>query len=181
MLQAPDRLTPSSNPTQGDLCFRNPINAIYSFFRRKTTTWSPTNSSNHRHLEPIPEEMPLGDFAAHGVIAYSSHTSGIGTRFYQYPILFIRYEKIWDNLEPLLDFAGVPQSETDQFPEKKGVEIKLEEIVEQTQADMRKIYGEFHDYLEGTGLLGSEEELGFPHGLCAEFCAQWPCGGWKSG
>ena len=167
-----DRPTPSPNPDfRAIYVFGNPLHAIYSLFRRKYHHMESYKLlQNHRHLEPIPEDMTVDAFAKEGVdrFLFEPHFRNWNDTFYQYPVMFIRYEKIWDNLEPLLDFAGVPQSEIPKFPEKKERKTNLDDIPDPTQADMRKIYGEFHDYLEAQpDCWVREEELGFQHRVYA--------------
>ncbi len=147
-----DRPTPSPNRDfKAIYVFGNPINAIYSLFRRKYHhEESYKLLQAHPSMEPIPLEMTLDEYAAAGVdrFQFESHFHNWNTKYYQYPVMFIRYEKIWENLEPLLDFVGIPFSEMDAFPEKKERKTQLDEIPEETKANMRKMYGKFHDYLE---------------------------------
>ena len=167
-----DRPTPAGNPDfKAIYVFGNPINAIYSLFRRDYHhEESYKLLQNHPNLTPIPKEMPLDDFAAEGKdrFLFESHFRNWNENYYQYPVMFIRYEKIWENLEPLLEFAGIPLSEIDKFPEQKERKTQLDQISEVTQSNMRKIYGDFHDYLEAQpDCWIREEELGFGHKVYA--------------
>ncbi len=167
-----DRPTPSPNPWfKAIYVFGNPVNAIYSLFRREYHhEESYKLLLNHRHLDPIPARMTLDEFAAEGVdrFLFERHFRNWHERFYQYPVMFIRYEKIWENLEPLLDFAGIPMSEIEKFPEQKERKTQLDQIPDWTKANMRKIYGEFHDYLEAQpDCWVREEEPSLGHRLYA--------------
>lgn len=176
-----DRPTPSKNPDfKAIYVFGNPINAIYSLFRRDYHhEESYKLLQNHPQLTPIPKEMSLDAFAAEGVdrFLFENHFRNWNEKFYQYPVMFIRYEKIWDHLEPLLEFAGIPLSEIDKFPELKERKTQLDQISDATKENMRKIYGDFHDYLEAQpDCWIREEEMNFGHKVYAwNFTAGMAC------
>ena len=65
--------------------------------------------------------MSLDTYATEGIdkFQFENHFLNWSERYSQYPVLFIRYEKIWDHLDELLEFAGIPIEEKRLFPERK--------------------------------------------------------------
>ncbi len=126
--------------------FGNPIDAVYSLFRRQFHhEQSYKLLEQYRDLKPVPLEMSLDTYAAEGIdkFQFENHFLNWSERYSQYPVLFIRYEKIWDHLDELLEFAGIPIEEKRLFPEKKERKSEAMTIAEPVQSSMREMYGNF--------------------------------------
>jgi hypothetical protein len=147
-----DKPPPTRNPDlKAIYIFGNPIDAIYSLFRRDFH-----NEQSYKLLEqysklaPVPMEMSLETYAKDGIdrFHFENHFLNWSQRHFQYPILFVRYEKIWDHLDTLLGFAGIHQNEKTSFPEKKERKTQAKEIPEEVHASMLRMYGSLQNQLE---------------------------------
>jgi len=130
--------------------FGNPIDAVYSLFRRQFHhEQSYKLLEQYRNLKPVPLEMSLDTYATEGIdkFQFENHFLNWSERYSQYPVLFIRYEKIWDHLDELLEFAGIPIEEKRLFPERKERKSEAMTIAEPVQTSMREMYGELQDRL----------------------------------
>jgi hypothetical protein len=68
-----------------------------------------------------------------------------GSKFY--PTLFLKYEKLWENLDTIYDFLDIPRSEIKAFPEKKERNSDFNSLSKDTQNSLKNIYGEFEQYI----------------------------------
>ncbi len=146
-----DKPPPTRNPDlRAIYVFGNPIDAVYSLFRRDFHhEQSYKLLEQYRDLDPVPLEMPLERYAAEGIdrFQFENHFLNWSERNCQYPVLFVRYEKIWDHVEELLEFAGIPAEAKAAFPEKKERKSQAMEIGEEVHAGMRRMYGALQDRL----------------------------------
>ena len=69
----------------------------------------------------IGKEVTLERYAAEGtdMFYFKEHFNSWLKLSKFYPTLFIRYEKIWDNLETIYGFLGIPEEEIGLFPERR--------------------------------------------------------------
>jgi hypothetical protein len=79
-------------------------------------------------------------FQAHFYNWYDKYLSTI-------PTLFIRYETLFDNVEVLLDFLGIPKTNIDSFPKKKKRSSSLSDIPIETRKKLDGMYGDFSSEL----------------------------------
>ena len=161
-----DRPPPSRNSKlKAIYIFGNPIDAVYSLFRRNFHhEQSYKLLERYRNLKPIPLGMSLETYAVEDTdrFQFENHFMNWSERQFQYPVLFVRYEKIWDHLDTLLEFAGVPAGEKESFPEKKERKTQPQEISEAVHASMRRIYGNLQDRLvNGPDSWIFERTMGF--------------------
>lgn len=61
--------------------------------------------------------------------------------------MFVRYETIFDNIAPLLDFMDMPKGSINRFPKKKTRASAIEEIPVETLKQLDHMYGNFSDEL----------------------------------
>ena len=61
--------------------------------------------------------------------------------------IFVRYARIWDNLESLADFLELPGSAIEEFPEKMERSSCVDEIPEETIRRLKHLYGPFSEEL----------------------------------
>jgi len=66
----------------------------------------------------------------------------------KHPTMFIRYENIFDNVESIINFLGLPAESINDFPENKGRNSSLDSIPKKTLVDLDSIYKEFSNELE---------------------------------
>ena len=59
------------------------------------------------------------------------------------PILFMRYETLWDNLEVLFDFLGLPPAVKNDFPKFSGRLTSVEDFPLGVQTQIDSIYEDF--------------------------------------
>jgi len=130
--------------------FGNPIDSVISLFAR---------NYHHNHsksllrfntsMKPIDENTTLEEYANEGIdrFHFSEQFNTWLTLSKFYPTLFLKYEKIWENLEILYDFLEIPKEELELFPEKKIRSSNISGLDRETQNGLKKIYGEFEQYL----------------------------------
>lgn len=131
--------------------FGNPVHATISLFRRKfhhlqsikVQEGSQTNS-------PIPKEMTLEEYASEGIdkFGFADHFHNWYQAECMNQILFVRYETLFENLSPILDFAQLPKSAIDVFPQKRKRESLEMNIPKQTYRQLQNMYGDFLNELE---------------------------------
>lgn len=132
--------------------FGSPIDSVISLFGRNFHFYHSAKIVSFKNtVKPIPEEKTLEEYASEGTdrFLFSEQFNNWLTHSKFYPTLFLRYEKIWDNLETLYEFLEIPQEEITSFPQKKERKSKLLDLDKKTQTGLKNIYGEFEQYLEG--------------------------------
>lgn len=133
--------------------YGDPIMAVVSLFRRNYQYVHSGKLQSYQKLvvSPIPKEMSLEQYALSGrdQFLFESHFDNWYRRYLLHPTVFIRYEKLWDNLEPLFDFLGIPASAISAFPEKKERESSLSGISPEALHGLQMMYGGFKKRLDG--------------------------------
>ena len=104
----------------------------------------------NKNIVPIPKTMTLKEYASLGVDRfnfkqnffnwYEKYLIGI-------PILFVRYENIFNNIEHILEFARVPIENRCKFPKKRKRLSTKESISKNTENNLNLMYGEFNNTL----------------------------------
>jgi len=130
--------------------YGNPIDSVISLFRRNIQDLhSKKFLSLNNKLKSINLSDNLDKYAADGVdrFIFSEQFNNwlTGSKFY--PTLFIKYEKLWENLEVLYDFLEIPREEIKSFPEKKKRNSEFLYLDKKTQIGLKKIYAEFEQYI----------------------------------
>ena len=57
------------------------------------------------------------------------------------PILLVKYEDIWDNLEEILEYFNIPSSHAVNFPSRKGRQFDWKNASSSQQDRLFKTYG----------------------------------------
>lgn len=132
--------------------YGNPQQSAISLFRRNFQYYQSIKLQRwgKKTISPIPQEMTLQEYASQGIDKFRFRN-----HFYNWydkylaacPTMFIQYETIFDNVEPLLDFLDLPNSCIDSFPKKKKRASTFEEIPVETLKQLDHIYGDFSDEL----------------------------------
>jgi hypothetical protein len=113
--------------------YGDPAHSIASFFRRAANEDPDDPHPGHRtflarhcrnlegDLEKLTDGYRLEDF-----LRSDQDPFGLADHFHSwmrtkvpYPILFVRYERLWNHLEEIFDFVGIPRAEVASFPERR--------------------------------------------------------------
>jgi Sulfotransferase domain len=111
----------------------DPAHSIASFFRRAANEDPDDPHPGHRNflarhcrnlegdLGQLTDGYSLEDF-----LRSDEDPFGLADHFHSwmgakvpYPILFVRYETLWDHVQEIFDFVGIPRAEAASFPEKR--------------------------------------------------------------
>lgn len=88
------------------------------------------------------EDYSLDDFLASDddPFALADHFhSWMGAKL-PYPILFVRYETLWDHVEEIFDFVGIPRAEAATFPEKRENYVERNRKYDEPLVQLRSKY-----------------------------------------
>src|SRR4051812_1073782 len=143
--------------------FGDPYNAVVSFFnRRKMRTrahgfdgrggggdpfWVVKHCRNiggkHAAMNPNWELM---DYLKNGVdlLEIEQHFDNWVQARTEYPILFLRYETMWDHLQDIYNFVGLPQSDIARFPAQQPRGSSWQEQPESLKLGLAKMCGALH-------------------------------------
>ncbi len=126
--------------------YGDPIDAVYSLFRREFfNLHSRKLLRSYPKLAPIAVGTTLPAYAEEGVdrLKFQQHFDNWYKRDQFFPVLFIKYERLWENLPILFEYLGIPTDQIDRFPKKRAREIKQLEVATITQNNLSDLYGEF--------------------------------------
>lgn len=113
--------------------YGDPAHSIGSFFRRAANEDPDDPHPRHanflaRHCRNIEGDLAkitvgysLEDFLRgdDDPFRLADHFHSWVTAKVPYPILFVRYESLWEHVEEIFDFVGIPRTEAATFPEKR--------------------------------------------------------------
>lgn len=97
----------------------------------------------------IAKEMTIEEYAANGVdlFYFREHFFNWYRADLQNPVLFLRYETLFDHLDFLFEFMDMPNFAQDYFPKKKKRESANLMLSEDIHRNLDKIYSPFADEL----------------------------------
>jgi hypothetical protein len=130
--------------------YGDPKLAVISLFRRgfhrkqaRKLQWGTS------FAQAVPQDMTLQEYADQGVDCFllKEHFWNWYDRFLTHETMFVRYERLFDNREALLNFLDIPASEIESFPKKKERASKESEIPPDVSRKLEDIYGDFRDDL----------------------------------
>ena len=130
--------------------FGDPVVAAASLFQRDMQHAQSVKLLQHRRdLSPIPDGMALEAYARAGAdrFHFRAHFKNWHERYCVHPTLFLRHETLWDNLDALSEFLGLPDEAIDAFPEKRERNTKLNDLPPETLAGLERMYGPLRDEL----------------------------------
>ena len=85
----------------------------------------------------------LSDFAARGKDVFRRHEQFENwLKGAPYPVLLVRYEALWDNLDSVLDFLQVPRAWRRDFPMQKPRVTDLRGLEAETLESLERLYGD---------------------------------------
>jgi len=130
--------------------FGNPIESVISLFSRNFQHWHSSKLLKFNNsVKSIGHNTTLEEYTRERTdrFLFSEHFNNWLTLSKFYPTLFLKYEKIWENLEILYDFLEIPLEEIKSFPEQKKRSSEFSSLDKETQNGLKKIYGEFEQYI----------------------------------
>ncbi|MCC5907269.1 MAG: sulfotransferase domain-containing protein [Balneolaceae bacterium] len=131
--------------------YGDPKLAVISLFRRnfqETHSHKLLNGLGKKQ-SPIAKELTIEEYAAKRVDLFNfrEHFFNWYRADLQNPVLFLRYETLFNHLDFLFEFMDMPNFAQDYFPQKKkreSVDLVLSEEIHQ---NLDKIYSPFADEL----------------------------------
>jgi len=129
----------------------NPVNAVISFYRRHTI--------NLKFIKEHTKNLNIDEFEANSLEDYvkqgkdlfqlEKHFEKYTSNELPYPILFIKYEKLWDNLDSIFEYLGLKKY-------IRGFPNKLDRKSNYKRIDSRLKYGLVEIY---SNLLSKIDEM----------------------
>lgn len=131
----------------------NPYNALISLFRRGYHYMAlerlEVDAKTRDRFYP---SWTLRDYLANGedLYAFTSHILNwtCPRPPLPYPVLCIKYEHLYQELDTLFDFLDVTPGQRKRFPPQKQRKSNFDELETADQKGIRRIYQPLHDYIE---------------------------------
>ena len=145
-------LTQNKN-VQAIYVFGDPVMATISLFRRQ---YHHTGSVAFQAFHPvdfiIPYEMTLAEYVAAQKegLYLERHFKNWQEMATPYPVLFVRYEAIHDQLEAIRDYLGLSQAFIDTFPPRRSRKSNSNEVDPATLAALKSSISRFQRTIEDT-------------------------------
>ncbi len=125
--------------------YGDPILAAISLFRRGFHHAQSVKLLRYArpHVDPIPAEQSLEEYAAAGVdrFLFHRHYHNWRSKYPILPTLFVRYDELWANIPALLKFLELSEELTAGFPPRRARESLIEDIDASTAKSLNKMYG----------------------------------------
>lgn len=125
--------------------FGDPVDAAVSLFRRDYQRWQSMKLQRfHPHPPgPIAPSVSLAEYASLGVdrFQFERHFDNWSARYLVRPTLFLRYEKMWEQLDQVAEFLALPPGAFDDFPPQRPRQASVQQIDETTRAQLNAMYG----------------------------------------
>lgn len=132
--------------------YGDPILATVSLFRRGYHHDQSKKLVGYLNtkVKAIPLKMTLDEYASQGIdrFFFKEHFYNYFESHLYYPTFFVKYEKIFDVPEQLLEFLELPKEALKDFPKFKKRSSTLSETSNKTLAGLKNLYGNFHTELE---------------------------------
>lgn len=144
--------------------FGDPYNAVVSFFKRRTKKtrshgfntregdgdvfWAVNHCRNiggeHEKMNP---QWDLAAYLDNGVELFriEEHFHNWVNAITTYPILFVRYETMWQHLGTIFEFVGLPGSAVSKFPPRESRGSRWEDEPEPIKLKLKEMYGRLGD------------------------------------
>ena len=132
--------------------YGDPVLAAFSIFRRNLHYYHSKKllTINRKRISPIPGSMTLDEYASNGIdkFYFKDHFKNWFCSEIQNPILFMKYESIFEHRDVIIDFFELPKEALSDFPlqkERKSSEAGLNKI---TLKNLNRMYGEFKEEID---------------------------------
>jgi hypothetical protein len=130
--------------------YSNPLNAIVYHFNQRiigTNFWHIRHCRNMgSDWQKMGMEWDLVDYLNNeeDIFQFENHFNAWSKKNnVDYPIMLVKYEKIWDNLEKIFKFLDIPISEIGKFPKKIKRGSDWRKLPKITKLNLIKMYGKF--------------------------------------
>jgi len=131
--------------------YGDPQLAAISLFRRDYQHYQSAKLQKFTNgkKDIIPLGTSLQEYAADGIdkFKFREHFYNWYDEHLVHPTFFVKYEKIFDVVEPLLEFLEIPKEYISDFPQKKKRNSSIESIPEETQKNISAMYDKFRNEL----------------------------------
>lgn len=147
--------------------YGNPMNCVISFFKRREVihdrhgyypkyragikNWAQSHCENvGGDWKSLDVNWGLKEYLENGADLFrlEEHFDLWHKSHRKYPILFLRYETMWDHVEEIINYAGGTNSCVDAFPKKILRSSNWTEENITTQKGLMNIYGSFNNKIE---------------------------------
>ena len=131
--------------------FGNPIDATISLFRRNfQSTQSIKLNKNYIFKNHIKAETKLSDYSKSQIdcFHFENHFNNYYEKFLVYDTLFLKYEKIHENIEEILDFCEIERKSIKKFPKRKKRFSDSTKIDITVLENLKKLYGKIENDFE---------------------------------
>lgn len=146
-LKHTDRVPVSRNPNLRIVyIYCDPVDAVYSLFRRGFfALHSRKLLRGHPEISRLSESSSLEAYAREQVdrFQFEAHFSRWRSAPQYFPVFFMRFERLWDNLPELFEFLGIPATEMGKFPQQRRRLVKTMNPGADVEAGIEKLYGGF--------------------------------------
>jgi hypothetical protein len=143
--------------------YGDPAHSIASFFRRAANEDPDDPHPRHanflarhcRNIEGDCDKITVGysleDFLRgdEDPFRLAEHFHSWMTAKVPYPILFVRYEALWEHVAEIFDFVGIPPAQAASFPEKRANYVERNRKYDEPLAQLRIKYAPFIAEIEG--------------------------------
>jgi hypothetical protein len=142
--------------------YGDPAHSIASFFRRAANEDPDDPHPRHanflvRHCRNLQGDLAriTADYSLEEFLRGDGDPFDLAEHFHSwfratvpYPILFVRYEALWEHVEEIFDFVGIPRAEAARFPEKRQNYVERNRKYDEPLARLRLKYAPFIAELE---------------------------------
>lgn len=139
--------------------FGNPLDSIVYHFnvreRNKEKSWGGAWVKKHcKNMQgewyEFSQEWDLDDYVGNGkdLFKMKEHFDNWEQAKVNYPIMFIRYETMWEHLDEIFDFLGISKEKIKNFPQKRKRRGDWRKLPEKTKKKLLEMYGSFAEEIE---------------------------------
>ncbi|AFZ59169.1 hypothetical protein H6G54_02085 [Anabaena cylindrica FACHB-243] len=131
--------------------YGNPMEAVVSIFMRKYHgLHSQYMLRNYAKIQPILKEETLESYLTLGEDKFKieAHFHNWFYASRHYPILFLKYEYIWDFLPEIFDFLDIEHEYIKDFPPQRNRNSNLSQLPDNIIDSLNNMYGGFAKELE---------------------------------
>lgn len=139
--------------------FGNPLNSIvYHFYvreRYKEKSWGKMWAKKHcKNMRgewyEFNQEWDLDDYLGNGkdLFKMKEHFDNWKRAKVNYPIMFVRYETMWEHLDEIFDFLDISKEKIKNFPQRRKRRSDWRKLPEKTKNKLLEIYGGFAKEIE---------------------------------
>lgn len=130
--------------------YGDPMLATVSLFRRGYHHYQSKKLLFYKNIKPISKKTTLEEYAQGRIdkFCFEEHFFNWREKFLTHPTCFIRYDKIHEVKEHLIEFLELPKSRINDFPEFKERNSDINALDNKTINGLNYLYGDFTKKLE---------------------------------